>query len=141
MLPKSGRPACPTRFLSYSLRPHRPIHRCYSSASTSTAHTHTTPNKPRFHLSNNVRYFLLGSAATITLTGLGYYYLNSNKKDSKVKYGSAPAFQQAVRILCLTFPEEGKVTTDYHDLIDHGFSPYDYHPGVSINSWRRANPF
>lgn len=73
---------------------------------------------------------MLGSMGTICLS----YYLYRSRvagkdKAFKFKYGSAPDFQQAIRILCTTFPEEGKVTTEVEDLYDHGFSVNDYHPG------------
>lgn len=74
--------------------------------------------------------FVLGSLGTI---GFSYYIYRSRvsgkDKTFKFKYGSAPEFQQAVRMLCLTFPEEGRVTTEPEDLYDHGFSVNDYHPG------------
>ena len=85
--------------------------------------------------------FALGSLGTI---GFSYYIYRTRiagkDKVFKFKYGSAPDFQQAIRMLCLAFPEEGRVTTEPEDLYEHGFSVNDYHPGAANNRRRCPLP-
>ncbi|KAL5501751.1 DLD1_2 [Sanghuangporus vaninii] len=116
-----------SRLLYKAFRANKP-HRCYVTRSAALASsTESAKNKSR--LSPNARYFLLGSATTIALFGLSFYLIDS-RKDTRVKYGTALDFQAAVRILELTFPEDDKVSTDPEDIMHHGFSIYNYHPGA-----------
>lgn len=82
--------------------------------------------------SSRTKTFLLGCVFGSAVALSTFYYLTKKNaaREPKVKYGTAPEFQAAIRILCLTFPEDGKVSTDPEDLNDHGFSMYDYHPGA-----------
>ena len=88
----------------------------------------TQKSRPR--VSSNVLSFLLGSFGTVVLGGLAYSKFKADPSSTKIKFGTALDFQTAVRILCLTFPEEGKVTTDADDLYEHGVSIYDHHSGM-----------
>ena len=100
-----------------------------SSSSSSTSHLTATPPKLKDRKRSACVYsFLAGAVGSLGLT----YYIWSIIKDQnkKVKLGSANDFQIAVRILCMTFPEDGRVTTEPDDLYDHGFSDNDYHPGM-----------
>ena len=130
-----------SRILSTVLGANRP-HRCYVTDSAAPARPSEKPtNKSR--LSPNARYFLLGSASTFALFGLSFYLLRSRSRDSrdmKVKYGTALEFQSAVRILEMTFPEDDKVSTDPEDLMYHGFSMHNYHPGMSMLASGNPDP-
>ncbi|KAI5116581.1 hypothetical protein M0805_009224 [Coniferiporia weirii] len=107
--------------------------RQHATSSTNAASMSSAAKPP---WSGHALAFLLGSLGTL---GLSYCFLRpapdaslsrGGIRNLKVKYGSALDFQTAVRILCLTFPEEGRVTTEPEDLYDHGFSINDYHPGA-----------
>ncbi|KAL5519872.1 hypothetical protein ACEPAG_1532 [Sanghuangporus baumii] len=129
ILSRDLRTGSTSRLLYSTFRANR-LHRCYVTGSAASASS-TEDAKNKSHLSPNARYFLLGSAATIALFGLSFYLIGSrSRKDTKVKYGTALNFQAAVRILELTFPEDDKVSTDPEDIMHHGFSMYNYHPGA-----------
>ncbi|THH04999.1 hypothetical protein EW145_g5122 [Phellinidium pouzarii] len=80
--------------------------RSYTSAAADSQKQGPTGTPP---WSGHALSFLLGS---LGILGLSYYFLRPdpsswNPQSLKVKYGSANDFQTAVRVLCLTFPEDG----------------------------------
>lgn len=97
--------------------------------SSSSSHLTSSASKLNDKYSACVVSFLAGAVGSL---GLTYYIWSSSKErnTNKVKFGTALHFQTAVRILCMTFPEEGRVTTEPDDLYDHGVSENDYHPGT-----------
>lgn len=97
--------------------------------SSSSSHLTSSASKLNGKYSACVVSFLAGAVGSL---GLTYYIWSSSKErnTNKVKFGTALHFQTAVRILCMTFPEEGRVTTEPDDLYDHGVSENDYHPGT-----------
>lgn len=52
-------------------------------------------------------------------------------KPKKPVYGTQKDFEKAIKELRATFESSDAVSTLPEDLHDHGFSMYDYHPGVS----------
>lgn len=121
-----------SRVIQIAQRSSLPLPRAHGYATQAPEAAARPPKK--FRLSGHALSFLLGSAGTLVLGGVAYHYYSSyvQARSDKPKLGGALDFQRAVRVLCVEFPEEGKVTNEPEDLYDHGFTVNDYHPGVFL---------
>ena len=76
--------------------------------------------------------YLLASEVDALKSYRSIFGTNQNDSDeyfTNPKFGSPRDFQDAIRELRETFPDEDAVTSDPEDLYDHGFSVNDYLPG------------
>jgi D-lactate dehydrogenase (cytochrome) len=66
---------------------------------------------------------------------------SKNAQEHEPRYGTPADFKKAIEELRSTFSSEDSVSTDPDDLYTHGFSEYDYHPGVASRIQQRVLMF